>query len=39
MTNMDGMFGNCIKLISLNLSNLNTINVTNISKIFYRCPL
>ena len=37
VTDMGGMFYNCNKLTSLNLSNFNTSNVTDMGSMFYSC--
>ncbi|EOS7966713.1 BspA family leucine-rich repeat surface protein [Enterococcus hirae] len=38
VTNMSGMFLNCVKLQNLDLSNWNTSNVTDMSNMFFNCP-
>ena len=35
--NCNGMFGNCTKITSLDLSEFNTSNVTDMNGMFYRC--
>ena len=35
--NMNGMFGNCVWLLSLDLSNFDTRNVTDMSTMFINC--
>ena len=37
LTNMKGMFYNCLSLKELNLSSFNTNKVTNMSYMFYNC--
>lgn len=37
VTNMSGMFLNCVKLQSLDLSNWDTSNVTDMSNMFWNC--
>ena len=36
---MSGMFSGCSKLTSLDVSNLNTLKVTNMSNMFYGCSI
>jgi surface protein len=38
VTNMSGMFLNCVKLQNLDLSNWDTSKVTNMSNMFFNCP-
>jgi len=37
ITNLHGMFRDCVKLISLNFSNFDTSNVKDMSYMFYNC--
>ena len=39
VTNMSWMFGNCQRVISLDLSHFNTANVTDMSDMFNDCPI
>ena len=39
VTNMNGMFANCIKLTSIDLTGFRTANVTNMEAMFYRCKV
>ncbi|EOA3444236.1 BspA family leucine-rich repeat surface protein [Enterococcus hirae] len=38
VTNMSGMFLNCVKLQNLDLSNWDTSKVTDMSNMFFNCP-
>ena len=37
VTNLEGMFRNCLSIETLNLSSFNTSNVTNMHEMFYNC--